>query len=260
MEPNPELPLYEYLSHVASMGQSAIRDVDDKTFERLQDLPRSWAQIKQYTALAGELIDAANHVESSLNPVLTFLLNPRDPGRVRPAVLGLMTSAKINMLRQMLDRDWEDGKAILKHLEAMREFRNGLAHSVWEGTRFGEDGRLEEGPFLSGPKKDKRTGWSNVEVKISVDEMQAKILQAKVLATVLDSLLEIRAREEFTGEVFLSTIPLGAAVTLMARGHSPAPTEEWKTTLHELFPFDVEKMTRIMQSIPRPNLGTIPAP
>lgn len=260
MEPNPEMPLVEYLSHVSSMGQGAIIDVDEETFRRIQDIPRSLAMVKQYTDLAGEMINAANHVESSLNPLLTFLLNPRDPGRVRPAVLGLMTSAKINMLRHMENPEWEDGKALLKHLEAMQEFRNRLAHSVWEGTRFNKDGQLEEGPFLIGLKKGRRTDWTNVELKVSVDEMQEMILQAKVLSAVLSSLLEIRAREEYTGVAALSRIPIGASVTLMAVGFSPPVTEEWKCMLHKLFPFDAEKMQRIIQSMPSPTEEASPAP
>jgi hypothetical protein len=247
MEPNLDLPMYEYLSKVASMGQRAIVTVDDVTFERLQDIPRSLEMVKQYTDLAGAMINAANQVESSLNPILTYLLNPLDPGRVRPAVLSLMFSAKINMFNQMLDQDWDDGKAVIRHLETMREFRNRLAHSVWEGTRVDDDGHLEEGPFLGGPKKNKRTGWAHVEAKVSIEEMQERILQAEVLSTVLESLLDIWARERYTGEATFSKIPLGAAVFVMSQGYKPPATSEWSAMLLNLFPFDAREAGRLIQ-------------
>ena len=232
------LQLANHMAKVFGMGQGEVHLVSDEDLKRVLDTKGNLKLRRRFESVAGRAISSASEVELALNPLLTFILNPTDPGRARPAVLGLMASGKIRMLRDLIDPKWTHGKLLISHLEAVSSYRNRLAHSTWSVMRFGDDGKPEFGHFPTGFRIVKGSGWQERSDPITLAELRQRTLDAEVLAVVLQSYLYSLGSQQYAGSNLVTTPDLGELTTIFWGNSRPTPSPAWRKTVLLMFPFD----------------------
>lgn len=233
-------------------GQDAeTLDWTDDQFDELQayiDSDEAAELRREGLVLMGEIIQVASSCDALVGSFLAHLISNGEPARAVPAVKAVPATPRLNMLGQVLGKEWPDGTLLVRHLRKLYELRNRFAHGQLASWRIGDDGKLERGLFISGRNGRDETYESKQE-PFPLAELKTALLKGRVLYEALQSLIRLASVEEkpsIASHIRLATLMLFDATHLGTPSSSSVNRDPaFLETVLDMFPDEELSRMRI---------------
>jgi hypothetical protein len=141
--------------------------------------------------LVGQTVSRWTSVESMIDTLTSYILNPANQKHGMKALKGLQPFAKVKLLESLLDPEWPDGALLIAWIERARLFRNNLAHGTVQTAHVEEDKVVHSWSFRK-RKKNRKGEWTEFNQPVTASEFEAMLQAMRVLHSVMWRHLETR--------------------------------------------------------------------